>query len=90
MRTISTYGPRSHISATTPGEQYDNAQRKFGRPPWGNCLRGCPPSYLDREGFCSPACKLGAPRGEYVTSPPVLTKGNTVLLDAVWYGADPQ
>lgn len=59
----------STISARTPYEQYENAQQRFGRPPWGNCLRGCPPAYLDKEGFCSPACKLGFPRGEYVTLP---------------------
>jgi hypothetical protein len=35
--------------------------------PWGPCRRGCPPSYLDSEGYCSPACALGAPRGEFVT-----------------------
>jgi len=34
---------------------------------WGNCRRGCPPAYLNRQGFCSPACELGAPRGEFVT-----------------------
>jgi hypothetical protein len=36
-------------------------------PRWGNCRRGCPPSYLDRYGYCSPACHVGAPRGEFVT-----------------------
>jgi len=30
---------------------------------WGNCKRGCPPAYLDRDEFCSPACALGQPRG---------------------------
>lgn len=35
-------------------------------PEWGNCARGCPPAYLV-GGFCSPACALGAPRGEFVT-----------------------
>lgn len=34
---------------------------------WGNCRRGCPPAYLNRNGYCSPACELGAPRGEFVT-----------------------
>jgi hypothetical protein len=34
---------------------------------WGNCKRGCPPAYLDEDDFCSPACKMGAPRGQYVT-----------------------
>lgn len=43
-------------------------ERRAG-PEWGNCKRGCPPSYLDRDGYCSPACKLGFPRGEYVTVP---------------------
>jgi hypothetical protein len=37
-------------------------------PKWGDCLRGCPPSYLDHNQFCSPACALGAPRGEFVTA----------------------
>ena len=36
---------------------------------WGHCRRGCPPSYLDEDGFCSPACHVGAPRGEFVTLP---------------------
>jgi len=36
------------------------------RPPeWGNCRRGCEPSYLDTEGFCSPSCAMGGQRGEY-------------------------
>lgn len=34
---------------------------------WGNCRRGCHPSYLDSEGYCSPACHMGAPRGKYYT-----------------------
>jgi hypothetical protein len=34
---------------------------------WGNCRRGCPESYLDAKGFCSPACAMGAPKGEFVT-----------------------
>jgi hypothetical protein len=36
-------------------------------PEWGNCRRGCQESYLDPEGFCSPACHLGAPKGKWVT-----------------------
>jgi hypothetical protein len=36
---------------------------------WGNCRRGCPPSYVDGAGYCSPACHVGAPRGEFVTCP---------------------
>lgn len=44
-------------------------------PEWGNCKRGCPPSYLDHEGFCSPACSLGHPRGEYVTLPKLMEVG---------------
>ena len=36
-------------------------------PEWGNCKRGCQESYLDPEGFCSPACHLGAPKGRWVT-----------------------
>jgi hypothetical protein len=35
---------------------------------WGDCRRGCPPAYLDKAGFCSPACALGAPRGKFVTT----------------------
>lgn len=38
---------------------------------WGNCRRGCPPSYLDAGGFCSPACAMGAPRGEFYTVAPL-------------------
>jgi len=34
---------------------------------WGNCKRGCAPAYLDKDGFCSPACAMGAPKGEFVT-----------------------
>lgn len=52
---------------------YEAHRRNYdskGFPEWGNCIRGCPPSYLDREGFCSPACHVGAPRGEFVTAPP--------------------
>lgn len=45
----------------------ERIQERYARPEWGNCCRGCPPSYLDREGFCSPACHVGAPRGEFVT-----------------------
>lgn len=40
---------------------------------WGNCRRGCPPAYLDNKGFCSPACHMGAPRGEFVTCPQTKT-----------------
>lgn len=51
-------------------EARDSLQAQLaGGPEWGNCRRGCPPSYLDQEGFCSPACRLGFPRGEYVTLP---------------------
>lgn len=31
---------------------------------WGNCKRGCIPSYLNENGFCSPACERGQRRGE--------------------------
>lgn len=43
------------------------AEHAAKHPSWGDCKRGCLPSYLDREGFCSPACHVGAPRGQYVT-----------------------
>lgn len=36
-------------------------------PEWGNCRRGCAPSYLDKAGYCSPACHRGAPKGKFVT-----------------------
>jgi hypothetical protein len=53
---------------TTTGELED-ARLELKEPPeWGNCRRGCPASYLDRDGFCSPACVVGAPRGQYVTA----------------------
>jgi hypothetical protein len=49
-------------------EQIDDLNRQLVKPvPWGNCIRGCQPSYLDKQGFCSPACHVGAPRGEFVT-----------------------
>jgi len=52
---------------TTTAELEEARFEMEALPEWGNCKRGCPPSYIDREGFCSPACKLGAPRGEFVT-----------------------
>lgn len=48
-------------------EKWYDAQ---GDPRWGNCMRGCPPAFLNEAGFCSPACVLGAPRGEFVTEAP--------------------
>ena len=48
------------------GKEKEIAELENQLPEWGNCRRGCPPAYLV-EGFCSPACKMGAPRGEYVT-----------------------
>ncbi len=48
--------------------ELEDARWELKQPPeWGNCKRGCPPSYLDQEGFCSPACARGAPKGEFVT-----------------------
>lgn len=29
---------------------------------YGNCKRGCPPAYLNENGFCSPNCEMGQPR----------------------------
>lgn len=49
-------------------DKLQDAQSTNDLPPeWGNCRRGCPPAYLDHNRFCSPACALGAPRGEFVT-----------------------
>lgn len=49
-------------------QELEDARLELKQPPeWGNCIRGCEPAYLDREGFCSPACHVGAPRGKYVT-----------------------
>lgn len=49
-------------------DELQEAREALALPPaWGDCRRGCPPAFLDREGFCSPACVLGAPRGQYVT-----------------------
>lgn len=49
-------------------EMIDELNEKLKKPAeWGNCIRGCEPAYLDKEGFCSPACHVGAPRGKYVT-----------------------
>lgn len=31
-------------------------------PEYGNCIRGCLPSYLNNNGFCSPNCELGYSR----------------------------
>ena len=47
---------------------------------WGNCRRGCPPSYLDTHGYCSPACRLGAPRGNYITIGQVCPEENGILF----------
>lgn len=47
----------------------------YAKPLWGNCRRGCPPSYLDADSYCSPACHLGAPRGQYGTLPRELVIG---------------
>jgi hypothetical protein len=33
------------------------------KPEWGNCKRGCVPSYLDADGYCSPQCAQGGRRG---------------------------
>lgn len=58
-------------SLETTRQELEDARLEAAKPPeWGNCKRGCPPAYIDSEGFCSPACKLGAPRGEFVTLPP--------------------
>jgi hypothetical protein len=55
-------------SLETTTNELEDARLALAEPPeWGNCRRGCAPAYLDRAGFCSPACKLGAPRGEFVT-----------------------
>ena len=52
-------------------KELDEARNQLARhPQWGNCKRGCPPAYLLNE-FCSPACELGMPRGEFVTMEPV-------------------
>jgi hypothetical protein len=37
-------------------------------PRWGGCRAGHDGEfYLNKFDYCSPACALGAPRGEYVT-----------------------
>lgn len=49
-------------------QELEDARKELKQPPeWGNCIRGCEAAYLDRQGFCSPACHVGAPRGKYVT-----------------------
>lgn len=53
---------------TTRQELEDERVESKKPPEWGSCRRGCAPAYLDRDRFCSPACKLGAPRGEFVTA----------------------
>jgi len=47
-------------------KEIDALEAKLSAVGWGNCKRGCPPAYLV-DGFCSPACALGAPRGQFVT-----------------------
>lgn len=55
-------------SIETATSELEDARLELKEPPeWGNCRRGCPPAYLDRDGFCSPACAMGAPRGEFYT-----------------------
>jgi len=51
-------------------EQLEDAKDARDNPEWGGCRRGCPPAYLNGRGFCSPACELGSPRGEFVTMVP--------------------
>lgn len=51
-------------SLETTRQELEDARKP---PEYGNCKRGCPPAYLDKSGFCSPACAMGAPRGEFVT-----------------------
>lgn len=59
---------RLKIRLETTRQELEDARLELKTPPeWGNCRRGCPPAYLSRDGFCSPACALGAPRGEFVT-----------------------
>lgn len=48
-------------------ERLEDALKKAQEIVWGTCKRGCPPAYLNHAGFCSPACAMGAPRGEFVT-----------------------
>lgn len=37
----------------------DIAELEQREPEWGNCRRGCPPAYLNNNGYCSMACELG-------------------------------
>jgi len=48
-------------------EEIDEGEKIDPDPEWGNCRRGCPPAFINSRGFCSPACAMGAPRGEFVT-----------------------
>jgi len=32
-------------------------------PVWGNCRHGCPPAYLNKNGYCSKSCEMGLERG---------------------------
>lgn len=47
--------------------QVEAVRERCASPEWGNCRRGCPPAFINSRGFCSPACAMGAPRGEFVT-----------------------
>lgn len=63
-------------------DELEEARMELKQPPeWGNCRRGCPPAFLDRDGYCSPACALGAPRGEFVTLAQPITKTAPQVAD---------
>ncbi len=47
--------------------ELEDMKELHDNPEWGNCRRGCPPAFINSHGFCSPACAMGAPRGEFVT-----------------------
>lgn len=47
--------------------QVEAVRERYASPEWGNCRRGCASSYINSLGYCSRACELGYPRGEFVT-----------------------
>lgn len=86
---IKDYDKKEHDYVTQSKELSDLEDKKedleeilanCDTPEWGNCRRGCDPSYLDSAGFCSPACAVGSPtKGQFYTSPSYLS--STIKLN---------
>jgi hypothetical protein len=63
----------------------DLATEQSRQPEWGICRRGCPPAFLNQDGFCSPACVLGAPRGKFVTEASITDRYRQINIHAGEY-----